>query len=363
MALQLLDTLKDSITAYTGLSPTTFFTVVALALALYYLVSGFFGSSDHGGHHQRSRNFEEQVEPVQLGEITEEELKGYDGTDPKKPLLMAIKGQIYDVSQSRMFYGPGGPYALFAGEDASRALAKMSFEEKDLTGDISGLDEFELDALQDWEYKFMSKYVKVGSVKQAVPVNYGEANVESVEATDGEAKPAEGGASGSAKPLEDDGPSKISEAAKVAPSESVADYLFGTEGVAAEKRNAWNGQFWSFKVLLKFNLPSKIASKISKLALFAATLPRKTYTFTVGYHELTGTKVPLKKPMLVLKKIKLDIEEEKGDINLSRVELDVIGGNGTRLGGEDTEYGQLICGKGSDQVMGQINGDDLLIKR
>jgi len=69
-----------------------------------------------------------------------------------------------------MFYGPGGPYALFAGKDASRALAKMSFEEKDLTGDISGLGPFELDALQDWEYKFMSKYVKVGTVKSEVPV-------------------------------------------------------------------------------------------------------------------------------------------------------------------------------------------------
>ncbi|KAJ8547613.1 hypothetical protein K7X08_011199 [Anisodus acutangulus] len=226
MALQLLDTLKDSITTYTGLSPTTFFTVVALALAFYYFVSGFFGSSDHGGHQQRSRNFEEEVEalppPVQLGEITEEELKEYDGTDPKKSLLMAIKGQIYDVTQSRMFYGPEGPYALFAGKDASRALAKMSFEEKDLTGDISGLGAFELDALQDWEYKFMSKYVKVGTVKQAVPVNDGEANVESVEATDGEAKPAEGDASGSAKPLEDDGPSKGSEAANDVPSETVA---------------------------------------------------------------------------------------------------------------------------------------------
>lgn len=41
--------------------------------------------------------------PVQLGEISEEELKQYDGSDPKKPLLMAIKGQIYDVSQSRYF--------------------------------------------------------------------------------------------------------------------------------------------------------------------------------------------------------------------------------------------------------------------
>jgi len=39
--------------------------------------------------------------PVQIGEITEEELKDYDGNNPDKPLLMAIKGQIYDISQSR----------------------------------------------------------------------------------------------------------------------------------------------------------------------------------------------------------------------------------------------------------------------
>ncbi|XP_077225830.1 membrane steroid-binding protein 1-like [Tasmannia lanceolata] len=170
MASQLWDTLKESITAYTGLSPATFFTVVAVSIALYYAISGCFESPPA----PRTREVEEEVEPlpppVQLGEIAEEELKVYDGADPKKPLLMAIKGQIYDVSQSRMFYGPGGPYALFTGKDASKALAKMSFDEKDLTGDISDLGPFELDALQDWEYKFMSKYVKVGTVKKTVPV-------------------------------------------------------------------------------------------------------------------------------------------------------------------------------------------------
>lgn len=82
-----------------------------------------------------------------------------------------------------MFYGPGGPYALFAGKDASRALAKMSFEEKDLTGDISGLGPFELDALQDWEYKFMSKYVKVGTVKSELPVTESESTAEPSETT------------------------------------------------------------------------------------------------------------------------------------------------------------------------------------
>ncbi|CAK9160966.1 unnamed protein product [Ilex paraguariensis] len=195
MAVELWETLKESIVAYTGLSPATFFTVVALVLAVYYMVSGILPSSDPG-RHQRSRESEEQMRPlpppVQLGEITEEELKVYDGSDPKKPLLMAIKGQIYDVSQSRMFYGPGGPYALFAGKDASRALAKMSFEDKDLTGDISGLGVFELEALQDWEYKFMGKYVKVGTVKTTVPVTDSSNASEPAEAIDRDAaKPAE----------------------------------------------------------------------------------------------------------------------------------------------------------------------------
>nr|GEW45122.1 membrane steroid-binding protein 2-like [Tanacetum cinerariifolium] len=142
MATQVLET----ITTYTGLSPTTLLTAVAIVARLEDL----------------------DLEGVTLFVdcyVKADELKEYDGTDPKKPLLMAIKGQIYDVSQSRMFYGPGGPYALFAGKDASRALAKMSFEEKDLTGDITGLGLFELDALRDWEYKFMSKYAKVGTIK------------------------------------------------------------------------------------------------------------------------------------------------------------------------------------------------------
>ena len=104
---------------------------------------------------------------VHLGDMSLEELKAYDGCDPKKPLLMAIKGEIYDVSRSKMFYGPDGPYAIFAAKDASRALAKMSFEEKDLNADLSDLDPFELEALQDWEDKFKSKYSKVGSIKNS----------------------------------------------------------------------------------------------------------------------------------------------------------------------------------------------------
>jgi membrane-associated progesterone receptor component len=61
-----------------------------------------------------------------------------------------------------MFYGRGGPYAMFAGRDTSRALALLSFKPQDLNGNLQGLDASELEILQDWEDKFMEKYVKVG---------------------------------------------------------------------------------------------------------------------------------------------------------------------------------------------------------
>lgn len=102
MDLQLWQTLKEAISSYTGMSPATLFTVLALVFAVYYVISGLFGS--HGAY-RRPRDYQQQMQPltppVQLGEVTEEELKQYDGSDPNKPLLMAIKGQIYDVSQSR----------------------------------------------------------------------------------------------------------------------------------------------------------------------------------------------------------------------------------------------------------------------
>lgn len=162
--------------------PGTVVAAVAAAAVVYKVASGLLAPPTPPPQ-RRVEVAEEALppapEPVQVGEITADELRQYDGSDPEKPLLMAIKGQIYDISQSRMFYGPGGPYALFAGRDASRALAKMSFEPQDLTGDVSGLGPFELSALQDWEYKFVSKYVKVGSIKTTGPVEEASASTTS----------------------------------------------------------------------------------------------------------------------------------------------------------------------------------------
>ena len=90
------------------------------------------------------------------------ELAAFDGSDPSKPLLIAIRGHIYDVTRGRGFYGPGGPYGMFAGRDCTRALAKMSFEKEDFTGDVEGLKQDELDQLDEWIETFEGKYRRIG---------------------------------------------------------------------------------------------------------------------------------------------------------------------------------------------------------
>ncbi|KAJ3682212.1 hypothetical protein LUZ60_014785 [Juncus effusus] len=157
---------SQEILTHTGLAPSTLFTSVVIGAATVAAVSALI-TPPHGGtdsvdnYPDDKRHF---PEPAQVGEITEEELREYDGTDPELPILTAIRGHVYDVSISSLFYGPGGPYELFAGRDASRALAKMSFEASDISSDLSGLEPYELDTLNDWESKFMTKYTRVGTI-------------------------------------------------------------------------------------------------------------------------------------------------------------------------------------------------------
>jgi membrane-associated progesterone receptor component len=53
---------------------------------------------------------------------------------------------------------------MFAGKECSRALALLSFKPQDINGNLEGLDESELTILEDWEYKFIDKYPKVGQL-------------------------------------------------------------------------------------------------------------------------------------------------------------------------------------------------------
>ena len=97
-------------------------------------------------------------------ELTLEELKKYDGSDPTKAIYISIKGRIFDVSEGKSFYGPDGPYSIFAGKDATRALAKMSKDPNDVVSSLDGLSDKELSVLVDWENKFLAKYPIVATL-------------------------------------------------------------------------------------------------------------------------------------------------------------------------------------------------------
>jgi membrane-associated progesterone receptor component len=106
--------------------------------------------------------------PIVFRTFVPSELLEFNGEDGK-PIYFGVRGKVFDVSSGRNFYGPGGPYSNFAGRDASRGLAKGSFDESMLTEDLEGpldaladLTPDELDALRGWEERFTDKYLVVG---------------------------------------------------------------------------------------------------------------------------------------------------------------------------------------------------------
>ena len=108
--------------------------------------------------------------PVVFRTFTPIDLKPFNGEEGQ-PVYLAVRGKVFDVTPGKNFYGPGGPYENFAGRDASRGLAYGSFDEnmltKDLNGpldDLSSLGPDELEALRDWEERFLEKYIVVGKL-------------------------------------------------------------------------------------------------------------------------------------------------------------------------------------------------------
>ncbi|EIM81018.1 progesterone binding protein [Stereum hirsutum FP-91666 SS1] len=102
--------------------------------------------------------------PPKEDKYTLEELKQYDGNDPAKPIYVAIKGTIFDVTRKRDTYGPGWSYNIFAGKDGSKGLGKSSLKEEDAVPDYSDLPENELKVLNDWHGFFSKRYNIVGKV-------------------------------------------------------------------------------------------------------------------------------------------------------------------------------------------------------
>ena len=112
-------------TTQLNVEPTIIFGAVASAAVATWWVSGADEREKKAKYAQweaKEREYQEERERLAYIEPKEtwreEELKAYDGTDEKGPLLMAVKGDVFNVWRGRHFYGPGAEYHIMAGKCA-----------------------------------------------------------------------------------------------------------------------------------------------------------------------------------------------------------------------------------------------------
>lgn len=82
-------------------SPLNLTLVVIISILIYKI----WKSRIDVPHNQKQS--EEPKLPKLRKDFTIEELKKYDGTQPDGRILVAVNGNVYDVTKGRRFYGPG----------------------------------------------------------------------------------------------------------------------------------------------------------------------------------------------------------------------------------------------------------------
>ncbi|XP_038074776.1 neudesin-like [Patiria miniata] len=116
---------------------------------------------DEHDEHENKMNLKFQEKPMRA--FTDEDLSVYDGSFEGRPIYLAVKGVVFDVTSGKEFYGKGATYNPLAGKDCTRAVAKMSLDPQDLTADVTGLSKEELDSLDKvFREVYMAKYPVVG---------------------------------------------------------------------------------------------------------------------------------------------------------------------------------------------------------
>lgn len=148
-----------------------------IATIIIFLVVAYFVKSIVSDLMSSPLTVNQNNEPPVMTDFVPKTLSKYNGiTDPK--VYLAVRGTVYDVTQGKAFYGPGGPYENFAGRDASRGLALNLFDPAVLTpvdeplDTLENLGKEEKESLENWEGLFESKYKVVGTLNN--PLDLGE---------------------------------------------------------------------------------------------------------------------------------------------------------------------------------------------
>mmetsp|Transcript_190 Transcript_190/g.374 ORF Transcript_190/g.374 Transcript_190/m.374 type:complete len:157 (-) Transcript_190:14-484(-) len=91
------------------------------------------------------------------GAFTAAELLRHDSQNIQ--IFTSVVGRVYDVtSGGKEFFGPGGPYEMFAGHDGTYNLAVVSLEKPTLDTFEHEYDEDEKECLADWLAYFDNRF-------------------------------------------------------------------------------------------------------------------------------------------------------------------------------------------------------------
>ena len=115
---------------------------------------------------------------------TPAQLSEFDGSKSEAPILLAADGLVFNVAKARNMYGPGSEYAVMAGKDASRYLARNSVEEETEEEAGANLNVAQQASLSMWVLSLKSKYDVVGrlaSVEEATAMAQREAYMDEME--------------------------------------------------------------------------------------------------------------------------------------------------------------------------------------
>lgn len=152
--------LSDTSGTFSSLT-TYFINIPLLGIIIYLLWKIFKSRSDV----EKPVNVIPPVPPMKKRDFTLEELREFDGLKGEGRVLIAVNNKVFDVTRGKRYYGPGGPYAVFAGRDASRGLATFSLEDpSDKYDDLSDLQPSEMESVLEWEMQFTEKYDYVGKL-------------------------------------------------------------------------------------------------------------------------------------------------------------------------------------------------------
>jgi len=122
-----------------------------------------------------AKSLKKVLDKMPKQDFTLEQLREYDGVKSNGRILMGVLGRVFDVSNASDFYGPGGPYSVFAGRDASRALATFSVDAsqfKDTYDDLSDLKPSQMSSVKEWEMQFIGNMNKIIYFKLSIRVSF-----------------------------------------------------------------------------------------------------------------------------------------------------------------------------------------------